>query len=310
MNRQRVRAQPIVAGASNTRLLPSRTSFLQPDYIWVVGGRDVQSKLLPRCDRWRRPRVAPSLDFGMAVGKRKPHGFVVIARRIIHNAGLLRAVGIPLHQRHKAAIIDAVFTLIQQHKSLHKSLRRAPDSACRSAWSKLSKARQRPKSQPGCLSPLHSRQPSVHREAAHPRNCLASEWSRVRPNRGFVGGAFPNGWGVATIGRQGTLRDVLVNIPVDRLKPLKFSHPVTQVYGMLWAVLPYAYGSRSRLSSAYILQANVNCFELFIHWMACALVLAFARAGNNLAARIAIMMAPVRRLRRRCDRRKRDGHVS
>src|ERR1051325_5527053 len=48
-------------------------------------------------------------------------------------------------------------------------------------------------------------------------------------------------------------------------------------------------GTRSLLSSVYMCQHSCNCFMLLRHWVVLALALAFASAGNNIAARIAMM---------------------
>src|SRR5205823_10375759 len=45
----------------------------------------------------------------------------------------------------------------------------------------------------------------------------------------------------------------------------------------------------SLLSSEYNLQANINCLLLLMQPMPCALVLALAKAGNNIPARMAMM---------------------
>src|SRR6478736_6623850 len=48
-------------------------------------------------------------------------------------------------------------------------------------------------------------------------------------------------------------------------------------------------GNLSRLSPAYIVVAMANCRRLFRHWMRRAFSLALANAGNNIAARIAMI---------------------
>src|SRR6516225_1173276 len=45
----------------------------------------------------------------------------------------------------------------------------------------------------------------------------------------------------------------------------------------------------SSLSPLYICQASISCLVLFMHRMPCALVLALARAGNSIPARIAMI---------------------
>ena len=55
--------------------------------------------------------------------------------------------------------------------------------------------------------------------------------------------------------------------------------------------LPLAYNIAvlSLLSPAYMIQASVNCFVLFMQLIAQAFCFALLKAGNNIAARIAIM---------------------
>src|SRR5437016_1356422 len=68
--------------------------------------------------------------------------------------------------------------------------------------------------------------------------------------------------------------------------------PLTHTYGELSgtpAAVAYPNGSHSRLSSAYILQAYINCRELLMHWTPCAFCLARASAGSSIAAKMAIM---------------------
>src|ERR1035438_5950430 len=47
--------------------------------------------------------------------------------------------------------------------------------------------------------------------------------------------------------------------------------------------------SRSLLSPEYMVQPRSNCFMLLTHLMACARPLALAKAGSNIAARMAMM---------------------
>src|SRR2546426_301881 len=68
---------------------------------------------------------------------------------------------------------------------------------------------------------------------------------------------------------------------------LKSSHPSTQP---LDPVPPFPFGGNfSLLSSAYIIHDSPSCLRLAIHLIPCALVLALARAGRSMLARIAII---------------------
>jgi hypothetical protein len=52
---------------------------------------------------------------------------------------------------------------------------------------------------------------------------------------------------------------------------------------------PELSGKKSRLSPAYILIAKPHCLRLLAHWARIAVALALLKAGNNMAARMAMM---------------------
>src|SRR5882757_4842694 len=70
--------------------------------------------------------------------------------------------------------------------------------------------------------------------------------------------------------------------PLHQLVPDSLTDPISLPSSCRFAVL-------SLLSFAYMIQPSVNCFVVFIHAVAWARAFALAKAGNNMAARIAIM---------------------
>src|SRR4051812_22220809 len=50
----------------------------------------------------------------------------------------------------------------------------------------------------------------------------------------------------------------------------------------------------SRLSSGYMRQPSWICLRLLMHWMPCARIFAWLKAGNNKAARMAMMAITTR----------------
>src|SRR5215469_3793576 len=70
--------------------------------------------------------------------------------------------------------------------------------------------------------------------------------------------------------------------PLHQLVPDSITDPTSLPSSCRPAVL-------SLLSFAYMIQPSVNCFVLFIHAVPWARCFALLKAGNNIAARIAIM---------------------
>src|SRR5271167_3803803 len=73
------------------------------------------------------------------------------------------------------------------------------------------------------------------------------------------------------------------------VRALPAIHEPAKLIGPLAAMPHLLGGMTSLLSSVYIAQQSWNCFKLFMHCRAWALVLALLKAGNSIAARMAMM---------------------
>src|SRR5277367_3952671 len=73
------------------------------------------------------------------------------------------------------------------------------------------------------------------------------------------------------------------------VRALPAIHEPAKLTGPLAAMPHLLGGMTSLLSSVYIAQQSWSCFKLLVHCRAWALVLALLKAGNSIAARMAIM---------------------